>query len=111
MYTRVSLEGIDKNKAEVLVKGLYEKPSMLKKKKKNTSNVFLDILQYNNFRIRKWMAQAYYAGTFRYSSQAIFRIHFMEITLLKLCELLVIQISIVTKLKLLIEHFRFVKVL
>ena len=69
VYTRVSLEGIDKSKSEVLVKGLYEKPSMLKKKKKNTSNVFLDILQYNNFRIRKWMAQAYYAGKFQYPIQ------------------------------------------
>lgn len=61
IYTRIGLEGTDKAGKEILVRALYDTPSLLSKKNKQ-SDVFQDCIQYNNYRITKWMTQAYFAG-------------------------------------------------
>jgi hypothetical protein len=61
LYTRVGLEGKDAKGKEVLVKALYDMRKLLNNKNKG-DDVFLDCIQFNSFRITKWMVQAYFTG-------------------------------------------------
>ena len=60
VYSRLGLEGQDSKGNEILVKALYDMPKLLNNKNKG-NDVFLDCIQYNSFRITKWMVQAYLA--------------------------------------------------
>ena len=61
VYTRLSLEGQNSKGQEILVKALYDVPKLLNNKNKG-DDVFLDCIQYNSFRITKWMVQAFFLG-------------------------------------------------
>lgn len=61
IYSRLGLEGQDSKGNEILVKALYDVPKLLNNKNKG-NDVFLDCIQYNSYRITKWMVQAYLAG-------------------------------------------------
>lgn len=63
VYTRVALEGQDAKGKEVLVKALYDMPKLLNNKNKG-DEVLLDCIQFNSFRITKWMVQAYLTGKY-----------------------------------------------
>lgn len=61
VYSRMGLEGTDAHGKEILVKALYDMPKLLNNKNKG-GDVFLDCVQYNSFRITKWMVHAYFNG-------------------------------------------------
>jgi hypothetical protein len=61
VYSRIGLEGKDAKGNEILVKALYDVRKLLNNKNKG-DDVFLDCIQYNSYRITKWMVQAYLAG-------------------------------------------------
>lgn len=61
VYSRIGLEGRNSKGKEILVKALYDMPGLLNNKNKG-GDVFLDCIQYNSFRITKWMVQAYLNG-------------------------------------------------
>ena len=61
IYTRVSLEGQNKKNNEILVRALYDIPSLFLKKN-NSSNIYQDCVQHNMSRISKWLSHCYFAG-------------------------------------------------
>lgn len=61
VYSRLGLEGRDAKNRDILVKALFDVPTLLNNKNRR-GDAFLDCIQYNSFRITKWMVQASLTG-------------------------------------------------
>lgn len=65
IYTKIGLEGVNNKDKEILVRALYDIPSLLLKKNPS-SDVFQDCVQHNMARISKWLSQCIFTGTHIY---------------------------------------------